>query len=196
MTGREEDIIDAEIVEEEAEPQDEISTVELSTNAHRTVAVITDANTSAMLLSETVVPLAKNYDVEKILVNLTTLAGRAIAEGAIAAGIPFAELDYIGAPEPNDPHITELRKRSDGKMAIDLEEIANLDANLVIAPASAKDMRQPHLVDLGPESLCALVFDKMRETEQPLLLINPPEAGLIEYLEPENYTRMLVLIGG
>lgn len=197
-TEPENDIIDAEIVEEAA-PAAESEMI----SPKRTLTFFTDPRTSTFLLGETIAALLASLKIEHALVDLTNMSGVVIAKELVKAGIPYDLLDFgqqgAGAqfekkpdgssPEVDvdyDPHfdpgedttydLVNLRHKALGTIAVNVAELGTINTNIVLVPALVHPYEK-HL-DLSPQTIPGAVYTQMEERQRALIMIGTPEQGL------------------
>ena len=185
-----------------------------------TIAVFTDPRSSTLFLQETAQSLITQYKIERAFVDLSTLAGLAFANALLDAGIAYESLEFGKAESERDagqvaltgagsltPPLREashLRQMSAGTLAVDIEELALIPANLVVIPAMADET----LMDFSQGTVVGQVLNQIEKSNGELLLIAPPERGLrpvygvttdgadpdTTAVMPERYERQTVLV--
>lgn len=156
----------------------------------RTVAFFADPRAGLLLLEETVRDLIAERQIERGLVDLTTLPGIAIARALSEAGIPFHPLEYgqenhlhLGESSRDSiqaPVIAEdaaaLRAQAEAPITLQVGELGAVDANLVLVPAMVDTDEK--LIDLSQGTLTGAVMTQAEEAQRDLLFIDTPERGL------------------
>lgn len=158
-----EDIIDAEIVEEDPEVQNQtlLDGADLKEDTdeyldglrkERTVVFVCDSRTSPLLLAETISMLSAEKRIGRCAVDVQSAAGRTIAAQFQREGLPYDVITFgkrldqprLGEhpkPElhevPTEEHIPWLLQQAAGITFAEPHAIANMDANIVLIPAMA-----------------------------------------------------------
>lgn len=179
--------------------QDE-SDEEGETGAGRTLAFLIDPEASPLAVRETALSLIAAYHVERVVTDVTSLAGIAVAQAAETAGVPFSLLDYGQENRSGEASAAEHERLSvicDGVHHAELGTVASIPANLVLVPTTqAEEQDGPSAISLGLDSLPGIALQQLQETGEPCLLMLPPEAGLAtegSHQDPERvYVRKLL----
>lgn len=158
----------------------------------RTVAFIADPGATTFLLRETVTRLVGSLDVQRGLVDLTTLPGVAVALALEEAGVPYDLLDF-GQRTPGEDPGTEpvrvpgedvtmaeaprLRAAAAGTVEVELDRIGSIDANLLLIPTVREDGTAAQ-AEFGIGTLPGLVLDQAEQLGLRILVMCPPEQGV------------------
>ncbi|MFE9245232.1 hypothetical protein [Nocardiopsis sp. NPDC006938] len=170
----------------------------------RTVAFVADPGATTFLLRETVTRLVGSLDLQRGLVDLTTLPGVAVALALEGAGVPYDLLDF-GQLTPGEDPATEparvpgedvtmadaprLRDAADGTVTVDPDRIAALDANLMLIPTVREDGAPQ--AEFGIGTLPGLVLDQAEQLGLRILVMCPPEQGVRRY-QDGSWVRQIV----
>lgn len=159
----------------------------------RTVAFVADPRSTTFLLRETVSRLVGNLGLQRGLVDLSTLAGVSIALALEDEGVPYDLLDF-GQNVPDDPHLEpvsapgeevtmaeapRLRRAAAGTLAVDLDRIGEIDANLMLIPAVREDGSVN--AEFSAETLPGLALEQAERLGLRILVMCPPEQGVRRY---------------
>lgn len=152
-----------------------------STTAQRTIAIYSAPNSPALLLEETITALIASSDVQRGVIDLSTVAGLTAASAFRSAGVPYDALEFGQEDHLSDGHPTELdaaalRADAAGVQAIEASELAAIDANLVVIPAIAET--DGVVVDFSAGTVPGAVVSQAEDGAVPILLVLPPERGL------------------
>lgn len=182
----------------------------------RVAAFLCDSRAPDLLLEQTLKALIASQKLEHVLVDVDSVAGRAIAHACQKAGVEYTVLDFAGAMGPQDEDVesetaisadpadeekTTLCSNAVQVVDMDPAQIGMLRAQLCIVPA-ASGQGLAHLdayidavkLDLSPTTIPGLTFLQARDTGRSLLLIDIPERGLIRE-EDSTLRRRLLHIG-
>ena len=196
MTAREE----ASMSEEEVQVEEggEPSSVDLGQTAEKTIAVIADPEASSLFLGETIVSLCEGAEVEVVVVDLHGAPGVAVAQVLAERGVPFESL-VIGqedrVPEAMRPERDRLAGVARGEKVQDMEELALIDANLVLVADSVSE-QGVDLMSFGLDALPGIVLRQAETVSIPAMVVVPPEMGLARSRNEggDTYLRKLVHI--
>ena len=150
------------------------------TNTERTVAFYTDPRAATLLLKETIAALITSTDIQRGLVDLSTVSGLAIAEAFHEAGVPFDSLEFgqedrLAEGPPTDEDADEVRQAADGIKELEIEDLGTIDANIVVVPyVTANGVT----MDFTKTTVLGTVISQIEQAERQLLLVLPPERGL------------------
>lgn len=155
----------------------------------RTVAFLADGRTSPFLLRETVAALVERQQVQSAVVDISTGAGLTTAQQLLDSGIEYSIFDTLPAQwdEANGPLVESIRSKAQGTVALNPENIAGIDANIVLMPAPAEDTGPG--IDASEGTITELVMTQLQAAQQSCLMVLPPEAGLRRQ-EDGNYVRL------
>lgn len=144
----------------------------------RTAAFLSDGRTSAFLLAETVDALISKQNIQEAVVDISTEAGVTIARRLLELEIDYSIFDTVPLKWDGENRLLleQLRDHAKSLVPLDLDNLADIDANVVLAPAPATDAGPG--IDATDGTITALVIDQMRAAGQSCLLILPPESGL------------------
>lgn len=182
--------------------------------APRTVVIIPDSRSSEILMGETVSMLIEANSIEQGVVELSTLVGVTAAAAFKEAQVPYKVLSFgqgtpdFAAERPYNPKTSTtledasyLFKHSDGVVEVDADSLHTLDANYIFVPAIAGSGQQridlaveSAPVDVGETTLIGhllALFEQTGETD--VLLIDPPERGLIQNADGSYHRRLMKL---
>jgi hypothetical protein len=144
----------------------------------RTAAFLADGRTSAFLLPETINSLTTNQGIEHGLVDLSTQAGIITVQQLDASGIPYSVFDtdslVPSADFEFDPAVFHLRAKA--IVPFNPNDIAAIDANIVLIPAPAHDAGPG--VDATDGTITGLVIEQLQQAKLNCLMVLPPESGL------------------
>lgn len=182
----------------------------------RVAAFLCDSRASDLLLEQTLKALIASQKLEHVLVDVDSIAGRAIAHACQKADVEYTVLDFAGAMGPQDEGVesetaisadpadeekTSLCSSAVQVVDMDPAQIGMLRAQLCIVPA-ASGQGLAHLdvyvdaveLDLSPTTIPGLTFLQARDTSRSLLLIDIPERGIVRE-EDSTLRRRLLHIG-
>jgi hypothetical protein len=156
----------------------------------RTIAFFADPQAATLLLTDTVARLIDAMEVQRGLVDLSSLPGLAVAAAFEREGVPYEALDFgqsdqfiewMSERDPlHNPFIEEdadhFRSLAVGVKQIPFDQIGSVDANVVLIPAMVPDGKK--MIDFSPESLPGAVMNQLEEAQRPMLIIDTPERGL------------------
>jgi hypothetical protein len=180
----------------------------------RTVAFFADPRATTLLLAETVEKLIESLDIQRGLVDISTVVGVRIARVFRDAGLPFDVLEFgqgehyrQGASE-NHPAITpvlrqisaavisdeagRLREAAAGTREIHVGDLGTIDANVVLIPATVGPDEK--LLDFTTGSLLGAVIGQLESAERDFVLVDAPERGL-RAMPDGSYQRVVVHVG-
>lgn len=156
----------------------------------RTAAFLADERTSTFLLPETVASLVSRQKIQSAIVDLSTEAGVAIARQLAESGVAYSVFDTVALKDvPGSPRDTVwlLLARSQGTVPFNPEDIAGIDANIVLMPASPDDTG-PY-VDVSHGTIANTVIEQLQQAKLNCLMVLPPESGLRRQ-EDGSYVRL------
>ena len=172
--------------------------VDLGQRAERTVAVIADPEASPLFLGETVVSLCEGADVAVVVVDLHGAPGVAVARALVERGIAFERL-VLGqedrVPEALRAERDEVAAMARGENEQDMEELALIDANLVLVADSVTE-QGVDLMSFGLDALPGIVLRQAEVAGRAAIVVVPPEMGLVRERaeDGDEYLRKLVHI--
>ncbi|ROR76047.1 hypothetical protein SAMN06295974_3806 [Plantibacter flavus] len=171
-----------------------------------TVAVFADPRAATHLLQETIAKLIDTRGIELGLIDLSSTAGRCVAQAFKDAGVPYKSLEF-GQEYPVDESMVDGVPAVDvvavsstwghafsrGQHLTTIDELGAIDANVVLIPAMV-DIDETHL-DFTHGSLMGVVYTQLEEARRPVLIIDTPERGL--RMGPDGaYLRAIVHVSG
>jgi hypothetical protein len=181
---------------------------EPDTFAERTVAFFADPRATSLLLAETVQRLIESLDIQRGIVDITTVVGVAIARVLRDEGVPFDVLEFGQESHYRDgaadsllavtPETADTRMMAPVMRVIAAGVIANEAGRLRQDAAGIREMPigELGLIDanvvlipamVGPDeklldftvgSLLGTVIGQLEEAERDFVLIGAPERGL------------------
>ncbi|MFJ2662536.1 hypothetical protein [Arthrobacter koreensis] len=158
----------------------------------RTAAFLSDGRTSAWLIEETLDALISQQSIQEAVVDISTDAGVAIARHLLELEIDYSIFD-TAPPKWEDAEgrrlLKQLRAHAKALVPLDPDNLADIDANVVLVPAPAADAGPG--IDAAEGTITALVIDQMQAADQSCLLILPPESGL-RRRENGDYVRLTI----
>lgn len=171
--------------------------------AERTVAFFADPRAATLLLTETISRLIDALEIERGLVDLSSLPGLAVAAAFEREGVPYDSLafgqteQYIEWMPERDPlhnpiiasDAERFRALAAGVKEVPVAELGAIDANVVLIPAMVGDNEK--LIDFSPGSLPGAVMTQLEVTGRPLVIIDTPERGLRHSFEG-TYQRAII----
>lgn len=157
----------------------------------RTAAFLSDGRTDTFLLAETVDALISQQSIQEAVVDISTEAGVTIARRLLELEIDYSIFDTVPPKWDGENRVLleQLRARAKSLVPLDLDNLADIDANVVLAPAPATDAGPG--IDATDGTITALVLDQMQAADQSCLLILPPESGL-RRRESGDYVRLTI----
>lgn len=188
-------------------PDTDAAAAETPHATERTVAFFADPRAAVLLLGDTVSALIETREIQRGMVDLSTLAGLAIARAFQRAGIPFVTMEfgqqvhYEPGAFDRDPiqspviasDAPALQAASEGIVEIPVAELGTVDANVVLVPAMVGDGEK--LIDMSQGSLIGAVVTQLEAAQRDLLLIDTPERGL-RRRDDGTYLRAIVHVAG
>lgn len=148
-------------------------------NPEPTLVVFTDHNTPDFLMHQTIAQLIEHFELGVIAADLTTDAGREVAEAAVQAAISFRELKMGENERMSFTPATErevlLREAADEPLVITPADIASLDANIALAPALRADGKS---IDVTESTINGTIYALCEKASLAMAMIAPPEMGL------------------
>jgi hypothetical protein len=182
-----------------------------TTNTVPTAVFFADPRATTFLLADTIGSLLAAYSIQHAYVDLTTLGGVTVAGELLRAGVAYTLLDF-GQQVPTAPadhtaqfdleqprslaDIPYLSAMSADTLTVKVEELAAMNANLVLIPAMADE----RLIDFSPNSLVGAVLVQAEEIQRDVLVLSPPQRGLRcvptpdSDVAPERYELQTLLI--
>jgi hypothetical protein len=172
----------------------------------RTVAFFPDPRASTLLLTDTVASLIEILEIERGLVDLSSLPGLAVAAAFEEKNVPFDSLQYgqadhyiewMSERDPVHNPVIEadaerLRALASGVKTLEVGDLGDVDANVILIPAMANN--DAKLIDFSPETLPGAVMTQLEAGERPLMIIDTPERGLRQSFEGV-YQRRIIHVG-
>lgn len=176
----------------------------------RTVAFFADPRAAKLLLTETIEKLIESLDIRQGIVDITTMAGVDIAQAFVNMGVPFATLEYGQEPhyeraEDRFPdvspqlikyaaanvamHEEDLTNQASGVVYQDVNELAAVDANIVLIPAMVGPNEK--FLDFSQGSLVGTVLAQLEEAGRDAIVIDAPERGL-RPMDDGSYQRAVI----
>lgn len=212
----------AEVIKENAAAaEDTLAPESPSSDEPTTMAFIADKNTSTLVLRQTVKVLLDAKNVQRVFVDLSTLAGVVVAGQCLVQGIPYLVLDYGQEPEehsfegskkptnktkspkprpyrhsskPSLENAPHLRSRAAGLVEVPPDQLGEMPSLLVLVPA-AEDVPGSQRIDFSLQSLCGVVIAQAEKAKRQILVMVPPEQGLIrDGDKPNAYLRRTMLV--
>lgn len=178
MTATDDNIIDAEIVDEQEETEPQL----------RQVIIVTHPLASPFALQRTLEDIIIRQQIERAVIDPSTRAGIAAGYALIAEGVPYliadllTETDRDLAPELDDIEQGESLRIIAGsenpEEALTGDEIPLQESSPILIPRHSRASNKDE-IELSPGSLVGLTFALVRQAESECLLIQPPEFGLI-----------------
>lgn len=146
--------------------------------AVRTAAFLADGRASTFLLAETITALVSRQGIQAAIVDISTEAGLTTAHQLLSAGIEYSIFDTVPPKWDEDSRqsLELVRSSASGRVAFDPDNLAAIDANIVLMPAPASDAGQG--IDATDGTITAIVLEQLKAANTPCLLVLPPEAGL------------------
>lgn len=178
MPQNTEDIIDAEIIDEQegAEPQ------------LRQVIIVAHPLASPFALQHTLEDIIVRQQIERAVIDPSTRAGIAAGYALIAQGVPYLIADLLTETDRDlAPELDELEREDSLFIIADSEnpeeiltgdEIPLQESSPILIPRHSRASNKDE-IELSPGSLVGLTFALVRQAESECLLIQPPEFGLI-----------------
>lgn len=175
----------------------------------RVLTVLVDSRASSIMLVGTIRDIIDEYSITEVIINANSPAGENVANELGRLDIPFwlaspgvegdstsLRGDTLGMAQPavrvdDTPFYDEDNPLLDlavGQLALDLSTIHQTDAMLVIVPAmvgsthEVVDLLRPSdgsRTDLTPRTIPGAVVSACSAVERQLLVIEPPERGLV-----------------
>lgn len=177
----------------------------------RTVAFISDPRATDLLLEETIQKVVESLEIQRGIVDLSSVAGIAIGQVLHEAGIPFDALDYgqegdfqRAAPVVHGSwaaladgitlsSLTEkagqLREAASSVVTVPVGEIGAIDANVMLIPAMVGTDEKN--VDFSPETISGVALTQLEEAKREFTIVLPPERGL-RGLDDGSYERIVL----
>lgn len=157
-----------------------------SDEAVPTAVFFADPRASSFLLSDTISSMLGSYNIQRAYIDVSNQAGLVIAGELLRAGIAYELLDFgqeiqevaprafVLDQERTAADVPYLRTMSAGTHAVAVEDLASIDANVVLIPAMADE----RLINFSTTSVVGTVLTQAEESGRELLVITPPERGL------------------
>ena len=173
----------------------------------RTAAFFCDPNTSTLLLSCTISRLIAATGIQRGLIDLSTLAGLAVAEAFQRAGLPYESIvfgqedNYL--PPMAEPHpVHNPLQAEDGhrfkalaakEHPVEVAHLGGIDANIVLIPA----MVGPNegLIAFTTGTTIGAVYEQLAEGKVECMMIDTPERGLRRAADGAYQRRIIHLSG-
>lgn len=155
----------------------------------RTAAFLADGRASTFLLAETVDALVSRQEIQAAIVDISTEAGLATARQLLASGIDYSLFDTVPPKWDGDTRqqLELVRAKASTTVTLDPDNIAAIDANIVLVPAPAGDAGPG--IDATDGTITAVVLEQLKATNTPCLMLLPPESGLRKQ-EDGSYVRV------
>lgn len=186
------DRVGAEDLEEHAS-EEVVDLGQHENETEKTLAFLVDPEASSLQMQETAAQLLSAYGIERVIVDLTSDAGIAVAQAAEAAGVVFESLDY-GQEKRFGADLSEEHERlsveCDGVAHAELGAVSTIDANLVLVPTTQGEDESS--ISLGLDSLPGIALQQLQESGAPCVIVLPPEAGLATEGSPSDPSRIYV----
>jgi hypothetical protein len=147
--------------------------------AVRTVAFLADEHTSGFLLAPTIQSLVASQQIQSVIVDLSTETGVSIANLLVSnPEIEYRIFDTVPL-ESTDAlkfDLGPVLAHSAGTVPFDVDDIAAIDANIVLVPAAAIDAGPG--VDVSDGTIAGAVISQLQQTKTNCMIVLPPESGL------------------
>ena len=195
-----EDIIDAEVVEDEQADEDD-------ENAVRAAVFFSHPYAPTLFLTKTVLRLISSARIERGVVDLSGAPGLAIAEAFVQAGVPFEDLQYgqlthyvslsedgeLVADDEMAARAARVKSLAAEVHEVPMEDLYKVPASIVIVPAPVETGSR--IVYFGPDAMPGIIVAQLglADEEMPMIMIDTPERGLQAY-GPDDYERVLTHI--
>lgn len=191
-------------------------TEKLSTE--RTAVFFCDSRASTVMLGETVSLLIATKHIERGILDINSAPGRVVAAEFHKAGLPYSALS-TDQPLPTNEDLADitdldgefpsklddpayLLQQAAGIVEVDPERYHEINANIVLVPAMVGsgqvhiDLVADHTngIDLSPTTLPGVVIEQCQLADRDVLLIDPPERGLVQR-PGGGYQRRIMHLG-
>lgn len=176
----------------------EHTTTEVEPITERTVAFYAAPNAATHLLHPTISALISARDIERGLVDLSTVPGLVIATALRDADVPYSALEFgqddqLERGEPSDQDVDSIRAAAAGTVNLAVGDLGRVDANVVLVPAAIES--NTNLVDFSQGTVLGAVMSQIETAERPVLVVMPPERGL-QPVGDGVYQRSIVHVAG
>jgi len=170
------------------------------------LAVFSDPRASTLLLGDTIQTIITRYRVERAGIDLSTVAGLTVATEFLKAGIAYEVLTFTSASSevarPQTSRIPQsfqmdqprtlddaayLFSMSAGTCVVDMNNLGEVDANIVMIPAMADE----RLIDFSANTVMGQLLVGVEAARREALIIVPPERGLRPVYESSSYTEAM-----
>lgn len=178
MTATDDNIIDAEIVDEQEETDPQL----------RQVIIVAHPLASPFALQHTLEDIIIRQQIERAVIDPSTRAGIAAGHALIAEGVPYLIADLLTETDRDlAPELDELEQEDSLFIIADSEnpeeiltgdDIPLQESSPILIPRHSRASNKDE-IELSPGSLVGLTFALVRQAESECLLIQPPEFGLI-----------------
>lgn len=178
MPQNTEDIIDAEIIDEQEETEPQL----------RQVIIVAHPLASPFALQRTLEDIIVRQQIERAVIDPSTRAGIAAGYALISEGVPYLIADLLTETDRDlAPELDELEREDSLFIIADSEnpeeiltgdEIPLQESSPILIPRHSRASNKDE-IELSPGSLVGLTFALVRQAESECLLIQPPEFGLI-----------------
>lgn len=178
MPQNTEDIIDAEIIDEQEGTEPQL----------RQVIIVAHPLASPFALQHTLEDIIVRQQIERAVIDPSTRAGIAAGYALIAQGVPYLIADLLTETDRDlAPELDELEQEDSLFIIADSEnpeeiltgdEIPLQESSPILIPRHSRASNKDE-IELSPGSLVGLTFALVRQAESECLLIQPPEFGLI-----------------
>ena len=178
MPQNTEDIIDAEIIDEQEGTEPQL----------RQVIIIAHPLASPFAVQHTLEDIIVRQQIERAVIDPSTRAGIAAGYALIAEGVPYLIADLLTETDRDlAPELDELEQEDSLFIIADSEnpeeiltgdEIPLQESSPILIPRHSRASNKDE-IELSPGSLVGLTFALVRQAESECLLIQPPEFGLI-----------------
>ena len=178
MPQNTEDIIDAEIIDEQEGTEPQL----------RQVIIVAHPLASPFALQDTLEDIIVRQQIERAVIDPSTRAGIAAGYALIAQGVPYLIADLLTETDRDlAPELDELEQEDSLFIIADSEnheeiltgdEIPLQESSPILIPRHSRASNKDE-IELSPGSLVGLTFALVRQAESECLLIQPPEFGLI-----------------
>lgn len=178
MPQNTEDIIDAEIIDEQEGTEPQL----------RQVIIVAHPLASPFALQDTLEDIIVRQQIERAVIDPSTRAGIAAGYALIAQGVPYLIADLLTETDRDlAPELDELEQEDSLFIIADSEnpeeiltgdDIPLQESSPILIPRHSRASNKDE-IELSPGSLVGLTFALVRQAESECLLIQPPEFGLI-----------------
>ena len=178
MPQNTEDIIDAEIIDEQEGTEPQL----------RQVVIVAHPLASPFALQHTLEDIIVRQQIERAVIDPSTRAGIAAGYALIAQGVPYLIADLLTETDRDlAPELDELEQEDslfiiagseNPEEILTGDEIPLQESSPILIPRHSRASNKDE-IELSPGSLVGLTFALVRQAESECLLIQPPEFGLI-----------------